>query len=408
MKCRFCGNALSHVFLDLGTCPLSNAFLSKERLDLPEVYYPLKLFTCDKCFLVQVAEQKAARDIFSGDYIYFSSYSKLWLNHARNYVAMISRRLELNQSSLVIEVASNDGYLLQFVKEKGIPCLGIEPAASTAEVAIAKGIDVVQDFFGTRLALQLRQQNRQADLLLGANVLAHVPDINDFVEGIKIALKPGGTATMEFPHLLQLIEDNQFDTIYHEHFSYLSFQTVLNVFAAHELTLYDVEEMPTHGGSVRVYARHASNQGLRVSPAVDQLLDKEKAHGMHQIEYYCGFQKKVDRVKYDFVSFLIAEKLKGRKIAAYGAAAKGNTLLNYAGLKSDLIDFVADASPHKQGKFLPGSRIPVVSEGWIRSNRPDYIIVFPWNIKNEIIDQLSYVRDWHAKFIIPIPTLEVL
>jgi len=409
MKCRFCGNNLEHVFIDLVGSPPSNSFLRAEQLNEPEPYFPLKVFVCGECFLVQVDEHKKSSEIFSEDYVYFSSISTTWLDHSRRYVEMITPRLKLDRpDALVIEIASNDGYLLQYFKEKKIPCLGIEPTTSTAAVARGKGIDVIEDFFGVRLAGELSQNGRTADLILGNNVLAHVPDINDFVEGLKIALKPSGTVTMEFPHLMRLVENNQFDTIYHEHFSYLSFSTVRSIFSAQGLTLYDVEELPTHGGSIRIYARHKDNGALPESPAVRALLAAEKKSGMGSMEYYLGFQKRALHAKMQFLDFLLREKKAGKKIAAYGAAAKGNTLLNYCGIKNDLIDFVVDAAPSKQGKYLPGCHIPVVKEERIRQDRPDYVIILPWNIKKEVMDQIGYIREWGGKFVIAIPELEVI
>jgi SAM-dependent methyltransferase len=396
------------VFVDLGACPPSNSFLSKYQLDNPEIHYPLKLNVCSKCFLVQVDEHKAASEIFCDEYVYFSSFSQTWLDFARNYVETIVKRLKLDAESFVVEIASNDGYLLQFVKAKQIPCLGVEPSGGTAAVAVAKGIEVIQDFFGTKLAKKLVAQGRQADLLIGHNVLAHVPDINDFVEGLKIALKPDGTVNMQFPHLMQLVANNQFDTIYHEHFSYLSLLAAQKIFAAHGLIVYDLEEIPVHGGSLRVYARHAGYSTLEVSSNVNALLARERALGMDTLAYYDNFQSVVNKTKYDFLEFLIHQKKLGKKISAYGAAAKGNTLLNYCGIKKDLVDFVVDASPHKQGKFLPTSRIPVVKESRLKEEKPDFVLVLPWNIKEEIMEQLKYIRGWGGKFVIAIPKLEIV
>lgn len=405
MNCRFCQHELSHEFVDLGCSPPSNSFLSLSELNNLEIYYPLKLYVCEECFLVQVDEYKKSAEIFSDEYIYFSSFSESWLRHAKNYVAMITKRLRLSRDSLVIEIASNDGYLLQYFKEKDIPCLGIEPAKGAAEVAIKKGIAVVTDFFGVELAVQLTNQARQADLLVGNNVLAHVPDINDFVKGLKILLKKNGVITLEFPHLMRLIEENKFDTIYHEHFSYLSFHTVNLIFLDHGLILFDVEEILTHGGSLRIYARHREDTSREISNSVLSLLDREIAAGMTDLSYYQGFQERANRVKYDLLSFLLAQKQEGKKVVAYGAAAKGNSLLNYCGIKEDLVSFVVDASPHKKGKFLPGSHIPVVEEVELTNSKPDYIIILPWNIKEEIVAQLYYVKSWNGKFVVPIPKL---
>lgn len=407
MKCRFCKHELTHLVIDLVNSPPSNSFLRFEELNQPEVYYPLKLFVCEECFFVQVDEYKKSDEIFSDQYIYFSSYSRSWLAHAKAYVEMITKRLELASSSFVTEIASNDGYLLQYFKKMGIPCLGIEPARSAAEAARDRGIEVITEFFGVHLAGQLAKQQKRADLLIGNNVLAHVPDINDFVEGLKIMLKPSGVITLEFPHLMQLIEKNQFDTIYHEHFSYFSFYTVNRILSEHGLFLFDVQELATHGGSLRIYAGHKEDRSKKISPHVRSLLEREYLAGMQDLSYYSGFQAKIDSAKYKLLAFLIACKEQGKKVAAYGAAAKGNTLLNYCGIKKDLVAFVVDASPHKQGKFLPGSHIPVVAENEINKSRPDYILIFPWNIKEEIIEQLDYIRQWNGKFLLSIPELTV-
>ena len=408
MKCRFCNNPLTHEFIDLVNAPPSNSFLTKDQLNEPEVFHPLKLLVCEKCWLVQVDEYKKSDEIFSEDYAYFSSYSKSWLDHARRYVNMIIDRLGLNPRSHVIEIASNDGYLLQYFKEKHIPCLGIEPSANTAQAAGEKGIETIVEFFGVDLARRLSLKGKKADLIIGNNVLAHVPDINDFVAGLKIALKNDGVVTMEFPHLMRLIEQNQFDTIYHEHFSYYSFYTARRIFEKHGLEFFDVEQLPTHGGSLRIYAKHKGDASKIISSNVAALLKEEEARGMLTFSYYKGFQANVDKVKYDFVNFLLNQKKHRKKVAAYGAAAKGNTLLNYCGVKKDLIKFVVDASPHKQGKFLPGSHIPVVAEDEIKRFKPDYVLILPWNIKDEITRQLSYIREWEGKFIVPIPYIQVI
>lgn len=407
MKCRFCQTELHRTFADLGTAPPSNSFVTRDRLDEPETYYPLKVFVCDHCFLVQLDEFKKSTDIFSEDYVYFSSVSTSWLAHSRDYVAKMTPRLGLDSQSLVVEVASNDGYLLQYFREKGIPCLGIEPTASTASVAKSKGIDVVEDFFGTELAKRLVSEGRQVDLLLGNNVLAHVPNINDFVAGLAITLKPTGTITMEFPHVLRLIEGVQFDTIYHEHFSYLSLSTVKAIFHAHGLDIYDVAELPTHGGSLRIYAKHGGNENLPISENVAKVMESEKNAGLLSREYYEEFQEKMERIKFDFLRFLLDCRSKGQSVTAYGAAAKGNTLLNYCGVKPDLLEFVCDRAESKQEKFLPGSRIPVYAEERLRNRRPDFIVVFPWNIREEIEKQLEYVREWGGKFVTAVPNLKV-
>ena len=403
MKCRFCQHELTHEFIDLVSSPPSNSFLSAEDLNEPEVFYPLKLFVCEKCLLVQIDEHKKSEEIFSDKYVYFSSFSSTWLEHARQYVEMITPRLGLNNESFVVEIGSNDGYLLQYFKNKNIPCLGIEPAKSTADAARDKGIEVVSEFFGTKLAKQLAKEGRKADLILGNNVLAHVPDINDFVKGLKILLRKNGVITLEFPHLMRLIEENQFDTIYHEHFSYLSFRTVTRIFSKEGMVLFDVDELPTHGGSLRIYAGHQEERSKELSVNVEALHGKESAAGMDDLSYYLGFQDKANEVKYELLSFLLAQKREGKKVVAYGAAAKGNTLLNYCGIKKDLIEFVVDASPHKQGKFLPGSHIPVVAEGEIRKVKPDFVLILPWNIREEIIEQLNYIREWGGNFLLSIP-----
>lgn len=404
MNCRFCNTELKYIFVDLVNSPASNSYLTKDQLDEPEVFYPLKTYVCSKCKLVQIDEYKKSGDIFDSNYAYFSSYSTSWLNHAKNYVEMISSKLSLNQNSQVTEIASNDGYLLQYFKELNIPCLGIEPTSSTATVAKEKGIEVIEDFFSSNLAKKLKK----SDLILGNNVIAHVPDINDFVSALKIALKESGTVTMEFPHLLNIIKENQFDTIYHEHFSYLSFYTVQKIFKHNGLKLYDVEKLSTHGGSLRIYATHEENQNIEIGSNVESMLDEEKAFGLFDKEIYKGFQEKANKVKYDLLNFLLNAKKENKKVVAYGAAAKGNTLLNYAGVKNDLIEFVVDKSPHKQGKYLPASHIPIVSEDKIKELKPDYILILPWNIKDEIIEQLEYIKEWNGKFVVAVPELKVI
>lgn len=409
MHCRFCKTKLEHVFIDLINSPASNSFLTKEQLNEPEIFYPLKVFTCHKCFLVQIDEYKKSDAIFNSEYAYFSSYSHTWLEHARNYTDMMTDRFGFNAKSQVIEIASNDGYLLQYFKEKNIPVLGIEPTANTAEVAMRKGIKTIIDFFGSEMASGLvNNWNVKADLLLGNNVLAHVPDIVDFVKGMKIILADAGIITMEFPHLLQLVDNNQFDTIYHEHFSYLSLYAVKQIFESQGLELFDVDEIPTHGGSLRIYAKHKHDSSNTSSNNILNLLKKETKKGITTLTYYNNFQEKALQVKLSLLSFLIDQKRAGKKVAAYGAAAKGNTLLNYCGIKNDLIEYVADANPHKQNKWLPASHIPVVNEAHLQTNHPDYVIIFPWNLKAEITEQLSYIREWGGRFVIPIPQLEVI
>jgi SAM-dependent methyltransferase len=383
--------------------------LSREQLNEPESYYPLKIFVCDNCYLVQVDELQKADKIFDKEYTYFSSFSKSWLQHAKNYVDMMIGRFGFNQDSLVLEIASNDGYLLQYFKEHNVPVLGVDPTANTAAEAEKKGIKTIVDFFGSKLATeQLSGTGKKADLIIGNNVLAHVPDINDFVKGMKIALNDGGIVTMEFPHLVKLVEECQFDTIYHEHFSYLSFYAVKRIFENQGLEMFDVEEIPTHGGSLRIFAKHKEDSSKEISPRVKGLIQKEKAEGINTLAYYEGFQARVEKIKYDSLSFLIEEKRKGKKIIGYGAAAKGNTLINYCGIKgTDMIEFVVDASPYKQNKFLPGSHIPVVAKEEIIKYKPDYVIILPWNLKKEISGQLDYIREWGGKFVIFIPTLTI-
>jgi 2-polyprenyl-3-methyl-5-hydroxy-6-metoxy-1,4-benzoquinol methylase len=407
MKCRFDGLALKEEFVDLGFSPPSNSFLLEKQLNEAETYYPLKLFVSERSFLVQLDEFKRAEEIFSDDYVYFSSFSTTWLEHSKKYVEKMVSKFGYNENSQIIEIASNDGYLLQYFKQKNIPVLGIEPTLSTAKVARKKGIESWTEFFGVELAKKIVEQGRKADLLLGNNVLAHVPDINDFVAGMKVALKENGVITMEFPHLMQLIENNQFDTIYHEHFSYLSFIAVKQIFEKHGLTLFNVEEISTHGGSLRIFAKHNEDDSKEISENVRILLQKEINKGLNRLAYYQNFQKRVENIKYDFLSFLIEQKRNGKKVAAYGAAAKGNTLLNYCGIRKDLISYVVDKSPHKQGRFLPGSHIPVVSEDFIRKERPDFVVILPWNIKEEIQEQLNYVRAWGTKFVTAIPELNI-
>lgn len=408
MQCRFCKTDLTHVFIDLFNSPASNSFLKQEQLNEPETFYPLKTFTCPRCFLVQVDEYKKSDAIFNSDYVYFSSYSTSWLKHAKAYTEKMIERFGYNEQSKVIEIASNDGYLLQYFLEKKVPVLGIEPTANTAKVAEEKGIESVVEFFGVQLANTLTAKGIKANLLLGNNVLAHVPDIVDFVGGMKILLAADGVITMEFPHLMQLVDNNQFDTIYHEHFSYLSFYTVQQIFAAAGLEMFDVEEIPTHGGSLRIYAQHKEDSTKKVTPNVQVLLDKEKSKGMQGLDYYDNFTQRALKVKLDLMDFLVAQKRAGKKVAAYGAAAKGNTLLNYCGIKSDLIEYAVDANPHKQGKFMPASHIPVVDLEHLKQHQPDFVIILPWNIKEEIVQQLAFIRDWNGQFVVPIPSLQIL
>ena len=408
MKCRHCNTELTQQFVNLEYAPISNAMLTREQLQQPEMYYPLKIYVCPECFLVQVDEMEKAENIFNDEYTYFSSFSTSWLKHASKYVDMMMERFHFNRSSKVIEIASNDGYLLQYFQKYGVPVLGIEPSANTAAVAREKGIETIIDFFGSEFAKDLVSKGIMADLIIGNNVLAHVPDINNFVNGMKIALKPTGVITMEFPHLMRLVEENQFDTIYHEHFSYLSFQTVSKIFESQGLEMFDVEELKTHGGSLRIFAKHKEDQTKTISEKVSELLEKEKQAGMDTLEYYSHFQPLVDKIKYNTLEFLIDQKQKGKKVIGYGAAAKGNTLLNYCGIKgTDLIEFVCDASPVKQDKFLPGSHIPVMPPDTIRKAKPDFVIILPWNLKEEISSQLAYIREWGGQFVTFIPDLKV-
>lgn len=407
MNCRHCNHLLTNVFCDLQTCPPSNAMVKSHELNHPELYFPLKVFICESCWLVQVDEIEKAESIFNDEYTYFSSYSTSWLAHAENYANEMIKRFGFDHNSLVVEIASNDGYLLQYFKEKDIPVLGIEPTANTAEVAKQKGINSIVDFFGQKLA-EVHLKGK-ADLIVGNNVLAHVPDLNDFVKGVKIALKSNGVNTFEFPHLCKLVEYNQFDTIYHEHFSYLSLTSLRSVFESQGLEIFDVQELSTHGGSLRIFTKHIEDKTKVILPSVNELLKKEKELGVGTISYYQGFQEKVDSIKNDFLSFLIAAKEEGKKVVGYGAAAKGNTLLNYCGIKGeDFIHFVVDKSPHKQNHFLPGSRISVVDEQKLKDFRPHYVIIFPWNLKDEICTQLSYIRDWDGKFVVAIPELTII
>ena len=405
-ECRFCSNLLKHTFVDLGMSPLSNAYLKLDTINKAEKFYPLHTYVCDNCFLVQLEEFETPDHIFS-DYAYFSSYSETWLRHAENYTELMIKRFGLNANSQVIEIASNDGYLLQYFQKQNIPVLGIEPAANVAKVAEEKGIPSLVKFFGVSTAQELVAQGIQADLLLGNNVLAHVPDLNDFVAGMKIVLKPDGILTMEFPHVLQLILQNQFDTIYHEHFSYFSFLTVEKVFATHGLTLFDVEELPTHGGSLRIYGQH--NDGKKpVSDRVSLLKSKEIDAGLEQLATYLGFGEQVKATKRHLLNFLIDIKNQGKSVVGYGAPAKGNTLLNYCGIRTDLLDYTVDRSPYKQDLFLPGTHIPIYHPDKIIETKPDYLLILPWNIKDEIIEQMSHIREWGGQFVVPIPQVEVI
>lgn len=407
MKCRHCGSELHRPFLDLGSAPPSNAYLTPAALNAPEVWYPLRLLVCDQCWLVQTEDHAGREALFSADYAYFSSFSSSWLRHAQAYVQTMQQRFGLGPQSCVVEVAANDGYLLQYVQQAGVPCYGIEPTTSTAQAARAKGIEIVERFFGVELAHELAAQGRQADLMAANNVLAHVPDINDFVAGFAVLLKPAGVATFEFPHLLRMVRECQFDTAYHEHYSYLSLGSVQRIFAANGLQVIDVERLPTHGGSLRVYAQRQGGPHTP-SSAVAELLAIEQAAGMNGPDFYADFQSEALRIKRELLSFLLQAQRDGLKVAAYGAAAKGNTLLNFAGVRPDLLPYVVDLNPAKQAHFMPGSRIPIVDEAHLKADRPDRVLILPWNLRAEITDQLAYIRDWGGQFVTAVPRLQVL
>ncbi len=407
MNCRNCHSLIYHEFLNLGFSPLSNSFLTLDELLNPELYYPLKVLICHHCFLVQLDEYASHEKIFNNDYAYFSSYSKSWLDHCKEYVDKIIEKLSLNNNSRVIEIASNDGYLLQFFLRKNISVLGIEPTANTAAEAIKKGIRTIVDFFGTEKAQDLASDGIKANLIIGNNVLAHVPNINDFVGGLKFILDEEGVVTMEFPHLLQLLHQNQFDTIYHEHYSYLSLTVVNTIFKANQLAIFEVEELKTHGGSLRIYACHQAKIASKLTGSVQEIIEKENKFGLGKLETYQSFQSKVDHIKNKFLNLLIGWNFEGKKVVAYGAAAKGNTMLNYCGVRTDLLHFIADASPYKQNKYSPGMHIPVATEDELKKYKPDYIIILPWNLKDEISHQLSYVREWNCKFVTAIPEIEI-
>ncbi len=406
MKCRHCGAPVHARFLDLGTAPPSNAYLDAARLDGPEAWYPLRLLTCEACWLVQTEDFTGREALFTDDYAYFSSFSTSWLEHARRYVGEMIERFGLGVHSCVVEVAANDGYLLQYVRDAGIRTYGIEPTASTAAAAMARGIDIVQDFFGVALAERLTAQGRSADLMVANNVLAHVPDINDFAAGFAWLLKPGGVATFEFPHLLNMVREHQFDTAYHEHYSYLSLVAVERIFATNGLAVFDVQQLPTHGGSLRVFAQHAGDRRA-ATPALAALRALEQGAGVATPDFYAGFQQAAETIKDDLLRFLLDARRDGARVAAYGAAAKGNTLLNFAGVRADLLPYVVDRNPAKAGRFLPGSRIPIVGEDRLRAHRPDVILILPWNLKDEVMAQLAYAREWGARFATAVPSLRV-
>ena len=405
--CRFCDQILEQIFVDLGMSPLANSYLTSAQLHQMEPFYPLRIYVCSDCLLVQAEEFESPDSIF-GDYAYFASYSDTWLRHAKTYADMAIQRFRLNRNSLVVEIASNDGYLLQYFGALGIPVLGLEPAANVADAALTKGIPTMVRFFGEDTARDLVAQGMTADLLVGNNVLAHVPKLNDFVQGMKIVLKADGVITMEFPHLERLVQENQFDTIYHEHFSYFSFMVVEKIFATHGLTLFDVEELPTHGGSLRIYGRHTEDTSKPVGQRVINLRQREKDAGFASLQSYLSFAEKVKTAKYKLLNFLIKAKGEQKVIVGYGAPAKGNTLLNYCGIRSDFIDYTVDRSPHKQGHFLPGTHIPIHHPDKVKETKPDYLLILPWNLKDEVMEQMRYIRDWGGRFLVPIPEVQVL
>ena len=405
-QCRSCGTTLAHTFVDLGMSPLANSYIKPEQRSRMEPFYPLHVYVCSACLLVQLEQFSSPHDIFS-DYAYFSSFSDSWLTHAKRYVDMIADRFQLGRDSKVVEIASNDGYLLQNFVARGVPVLGVEPAANVAEVAKQKGVNTTVAFFGEKTARDLVADGWGADLIIGNNVLAHVPDLNDFVKGLKVLLNPTGLVTMEFPHLIQLMEQNQFDTIYHEHFSYFSFLAVEKVFARHGMTLFDVEELPTHGGSLRIYARHAQDSSKPIGARAQDLKTREEEAGFGRLAHYLSFGPQVEATKRKLVSFLIAAKQEGKRVVGYGAPAKGNTLLNYCGVRTDLIDYTVDRSPHKQGHFLPGVHIPIHSPEKVRETRPDYLLILPWNLREEVMEQMAFIREWGGKFVVPIPDIKV-
>ena len=404
--CLFCSAPLRQTFVDLGMSPLCESYLPAEALNQVERFYPLHAYVCERCFLVQVEQYVSPEAIFT-EYAYFSSFSDSWLAHAKAYVDMIASRLGLSGTSRVIELGSNDGYLLQYFVAKGMPVLGVEPARNVAEAAVARGVPTHVAMFGRQTARELQAQGLQADLLIGNNVLAQVPDVNDFVAGMKLLLKPGGVLTMEFPHLMRLMQENQFDTIYHEHFSYFSFLTAERIFAAHGLRLFDVQELRTHGGSLRIYAGHAEESGTPESEEVRRLRAREASAGLNRLETYAAFTEQVHETKRRLLEFLINVKRAGKHIAGYGAPGKGNTLLNYCGIRTDFLDYTVDRNPYKHGRFLPGTHIPIHAPEKIRQTRPDYVLILPWNLKDEIMEQVSYIREWAGQFVVPIPDVKV-
>ena len=405
-QCRFCDKPLKYTFVDLGVSPLANSYLNEAQLQDMEPFYPLQVYVCEGCYLVQLPVFQSSAEIFS-DYAYFSSYSDSWLQHAKKYTDSMIERFGFGPENQIIEIASNDGYLLQYFKEKKIPVLGIEPAENVAQAAKEAKIPTLVKFFGFQTATELAAEEKQADLLIGNNVLAHVPDVNDFVKGMKVILKPQGVITMEFPHLSRLVAENQFDTIYHEHFSYFSFTTVKQIFAHHGFEIFDVEELPTHGGSLRIYAHHEEDQSRMRSENVKDLLEREEADGFQDLELYLAFDEKVKKTKRSILDFMNKSKNEGKSIVGYGAPAKGNTLLNYCGIRRDYIDFTVDLSPHKQDHFLPGTHIPIHHPDRIRETRPDYVVILPWNLKDEVMQQMAHIREWKGHFVTLIPEVRV-
>ena len=404
--CRFCGTTLQHVFVDLGMSPMANSYLKPHQLNRMEPFYPLRAFVCEQCFLVQLEQFESPDHIFS-DYAYFSSFSDLFLQHAKDYVDMAMDRFKLGGGSYVVEIASNDGYLLQNFVKRGVPVLGIEPAKNVAEVAVKKGVPSLVKFFGVETARELAAKGRRPDLLIGNNVLAHVPDINGFVGGLKVLLGPTGVATMEFPHLMRLMAFNQFDTVYHEHFSYFSLTTVAQIFSKHGLTLFDVEEISTHGGSLRIYARHDGDASKPVTERLTALRTKEAREGFATLNHYLSFSEGVNETKRALLEFLIKAKREGKKVVAYGAAAKASTLLNFCGVRTDLVDYLVDRSPYKQGHWLPGVHIPIYDPERVKTDKPDYVMILAWNLKDEVMAQMAFIRDWGGKFVVPIPKITV-
>ena len=406
-ECRFCDELLEKIFLDLGETPLANSYLSDEEIDNNEESFPLKVLVCKKCYLVQLEEFKTPQNIFS-NYAYFSSYSKSFLNHAKNYVDMMINRFQINQNNFVVEIASNDGYLLQYFKEKNIPLLGIEPAKNIAKNAEEKGIKTISEFFGEKFSIELIKEYKKADLIICNNVIAHVPKINDFVSGLKLLMSKTGILTIEFPHLMELVEHNQFDTIYHEHFSYLSFFVIKNILEKNGIKIFDVEKIHTHGGSLRVFCTHTENNDIIIKKSVDELVKSENEKGMMEMNFYENFSTKINSTVDQFLDFCNKAKKDNKKLIGYGAPAKANTLLNYCKIKNNLIEYVTDLSPHKQGLYLPGSHLPIKSPEEIKKSKPDFVIIFPWNLQDEIIKQIDFIREWGGKFVIPIPNLKII